>query len=126
MSFLIIKGPPIRDYRDGRLGGRQAESGLWRPDRLPTACFDPRDDLALQDTADTERVAAQSQATFLVRPAVAADVLGPSGNAPARIGILARSRPIVPSDHGPLFSYNLGTLPAWRSPLDRQPTSLPC
>ena len=79
-----------------------------------------------QDTADTERVAAQSQATFLVRPAVAADVLGPSGNAPARIGILARSRPIVPSDHGPLFSYNLGTLPAWRSPLGRQPTSLPC
>jgi hypothetical protein len=71
-----------------------------------------------QDTADT--------GDLLVRPAVAADVLGHSGNAPARAGILAHPRPFLPSDHGPLFPHDLGALPAWRSPLGRWRTSLPC
>ena len=77
-----------------------------------------------QDTADTERIAAQSQATFwFVLPS---DVPCRSGDAPARAGILARSCPFLPSDHGPLFPHDLGALQAWRSPLGRWRTSLPC
>jgi hypothetical protein len=78
-----------------------------------------------EDTADSDRIAAQSQAT-LVRAAVAAHVSGPSGTAQAWAGILARPRPFVPSDHGLLFSHDLGTLPAWRSSLEPGGACLPC
>ena len=72
-----------------------------------------------QDTADTERIAAQSQATFwFVLPSLPMFLVR-SGDAPARAGILARSCPFLPSDHGPLFLHDLGALPAWRSPLGR-------
>jgi hypothetical protein len=52
---------------------------------------------------------------LLVCPAVAADVLSPSGDASARAGILADPRLFLPSDHGLLFFDGLDTFPV-RSP----------
>jgi hypothetical protein len=79
-----------------------------------------------QDTADTERIAAQSEATFwFVLPSLPMFLVIPA-MLPARAGILAHPRPFLPSDHGPLFPHDLGALPAWRSPLGRWRTSLPC
>jgi hypothetical protein len=79
-----------------------------------------------QDTADTERIAAQSEATFwFVLPSLPMFLVIPA-MLPARAGILAHPRPFLPSDHGPLFPHDLGALPAWRSPLGRWQTSLPC
>jgi hypothetical protein len=78
-----------------------------------------------QDTADTERIAAQSEATFwFVLPSLPMFLVIP---AMLRHGLdFGPPRPFLPSDHGPLFPHDLGALPAWRSPLGRWRTSLPC
>ena len=77
-----------------------------------------------QDAADTERVAAQSEATFwFVLPSL---VLGRSGNAPSRARVLVCSRTFVPSDHGPLFPHDLGARPVLRSRLGRRRSLGPC
>ena len=76
-----------------------------------------------QDTADTERIAAQSEATFwFVLPSLPMFLVIP---AMLRHG-LGFWPTLALSDHGPLFPHDLGALPAWRSPLGRWRTSLPC
>jgi hypothetical protein len=64
-----------------------------------------------QDTADTERLAVQSESNLLVRAALAADVLGLSRHGSTRPRVLACSRLFVPPHHGPLFPHDLGALP---------------
>ena len=76
-----------------------------------------------QDTADTERSRRSIGSDLLVCAPVATYVLGTSGHAQVRVRILARSRPFVPSNDGPLFFDDLGAFPV-RNPALVNPS--PC
>ena len=54
----------VRNHHRGGVGGRPAKPGAGWSDRVASARFHLGHHLALRDTADVERIAAQLEATF--------------------------------------------------------------